>query len=61
MANQIARFFEPYPDTEAVDGVLDHLKRFWSPAMRSQLISSVHRAKTPLDPLVVRAVARLTA
>jgi len=38
MANQIASFFEAYPDqTEAIDGVSGHLKKFWSPKMRVKL------------------------
>ena len=38
MANQIASFFEAYPDqSEAIDGVSGHLKKFWSPKMRFKL------------------------
>ena len=38
MANQIASFFEAYPDqAEAIDGVSGHLKKFWSPKMRVKL------------------------
>ncbi|NCV28151.1 MAG: formate dehydrogenase [Nitrosomonadales bacterium] len=38
MANQIASFFEAYPDqSEAIDGVSGHLKKFWSPKMRVKL------------------------
>jgi formate dehydrogenase subunit delta len=36
--NQIAHFHEPYPQDQAVAGVLEHLKNFWTPAMRRQLI-----------------------
>ena len=59
MANQIARFFEPYPPDEAVDGVVDHLKRFWTPAMRAQLIQHTRMTKDGLQPLVVQAAERL--
>ena len=38
MANQIASFFQAYPDqTEATEGVSGHLKKFWSPKMRVKL------------------------
>ncbi len=36
--NQIAHFHEPYPHGQAVAGVVEHLKSFWTPAMRRQLI-----------------------
>jgi formate dehydrogenase subunit delta len=61
MANQIAQFFEPYPENEAVDGVADHLKRFWSPAMRTQLLEYLNVEHTDLEPLVVQAAERLRA
>jgi formate dehydrogenase subunit delta len=61
MSTQIAQFFEPYPRREAIDGVQDHLLKFWTPAMREALVA-VHRANTPeLHPLVVEAVDRLLA
>jgi len=39
MANQIGAFFESYPDrAEAVAGVANHLRSFWAPVMRRQII-----------------------
>ncbi len=38
MANQIAQFFAPYPEPEAIAGIRDHLARFWDPAMRRELL-----------------------
>jgi formate dehydrogenase subunit delta len=39
MANQIGTFFESYPDrAEASSEIAVHLKRFWAPRMRSQLL-----------------------
>lgn len=39
MANRIGAFFEAQPDRdEAMAGIADHLKKFWEPRMRSQLI-----------------------
>ncbi len=31
MANQIAAFFRSYPEEEAVAGIHDHIRSFWSP------------------------------
>jgi formate dehydrogenase subunit delta len=36
-ANQVAAFFEPYTEEEAVAGVADHLMKFWEPRMRAAL------------------------
>lgn len=39
MANEIASFFEGEPERAAViDGVAGHLKRFWDPRMRRELV-----------------------
>lgn len=40
--NQIACFHEPYPHDQAVAGVVEHLKSFWTPAMRQQLAAFAH-------------------
>lgn len=36
-ANQIAAFFEAYPQERAVAGVAEHINKFWTPPMRKQL------------------------
>lgn len=42
MANQIGTFFESFPDREeALDGIANHLKKFWPPAMRQTLITAI--------------------
>ena len=41
MANQIASFFAAEPDrTAAVDGVAGHLRKFWEPRMRRELVAA---------------------
>lgn len=38
MANRIAEFFEAYPcHEEAVEGVANHIRKFWEPRMRTRL------------------------
>ena len=40
MANDIANFFAAEPDRQlAIDGVCGHLKKFWEPRMRKQIIA----------------------
>jgi formate dehydrogenase subunit delta len=59
MANQIALFFAGYPREEAVVGVTDHLKKYWEPRMRRQIIEYVARGGGGLHELAVEAVKRL--
>lgn len=62
MANQIADFFAAYPDDDAIDGVRDHLEKFWTPAMRKELVEIVDGLRlTEGEPhaLVRRAAAAL--
>lgn len=49
MANQIAHFFAVYPEADAVEGVRDHLAKFWDRAMREELlaIDAAQRAAPP--------------
>ena len=63
MANQIAHFFAPYPEADAVEGVRDHLVKFWTPAMRRELQELVANAATSsrdVHPLVLGAVGQNT-
>ncbi len=40
MANRIGAFFEALPDRqEGLDGVAEHLRRYWEPRMRRQLLA----------------------
>jgi formate dehydrogenase subunit delta len=42
MANRIGEFFDSMPDhDEAVDGVADHIRRFWEPRMRLAILSAL--------------------
>ena len=61
MANQIALFFAGYPHDEAVAGVADHLKKFWEPRMRRQIIAYVEGGGAGLHELVPEAVRQLEA
>lgn len=58
MANQIGSFFASEPDHAlAVEGVASHLRRFWDPRMRTQLLAWVDQTGGPaLTPLVLEAV-----
>jgi len=65
MANQIAANLDDGKNPEkAVDGTLDHLKRFWTPAMRQQIVEHYRQGSNgeeviELSLIAARAVARL--
>ena len=54
MANQIARFFAAQPEGAA--GAAGHLKNFWDPQMRAELIAWCAGGGDGLDPLAAEAV-----
>jgi formate dehydrogenase subunit delta len=39
MANQIGVFFASQKGDAAVQGILDHIKKFWDPRMRSAILA----------------------
>lgn len=59
-ANEIARFWDAYPHDDAVRGVADHLRNFWEPRFRRQLVEYAHNDGAGLHELVKEAV-RLVA
>ena len=58
MANQIGTFFEAMPDrAEALEGIAMHLKKFWEPRMRRQLLAHVDgKQGEGLSPMVSEAI-----
>jgi formate dehydrogenase subunit delta len=60
MANQIAANFDYGPDkAKSVAGVLDHLRRFWTPQMHIEIIEYRKRGGTELNEIAALAVAKL--
>jgi formate dehydrogenase subunit delta len=60
MANQIGTFFEAMPDrAEALDGIAQHLRRYWDPRMRRALLAHVDGGgQTGLSDAVLEAIRR---
>ncbi len=58
MANRIGDFFAAQPDREeALLGIADHIRKFWTPTMRAQLIDSVQAGEaTDLRDVVLDAL-----
>jgi formate dehydrogenase subunit delta len=59
MANQIGKFFVSQGAEQAVPGIADHLKKFWDPRMRAQILKHLDAGGAGLDPPVRRAVEQL--
>jgi formate dehydrogenase subunit delta len=58
MANQIGDFFAPYPPARRAEGVRNHLRTYWDPRMRAQLLALVDLGGAGLAPHVIEG-ARL--
>ncbi|MBI5853302.1 MAG: formate dehydrogenase subunit delta [Planctomycetes bacterium] len=57
MANEIAAFFEAEPDRKVVlEGIANHLKRFWDPRMRRELLAHFQRGGEGLRDSVREAL-----
>lgn len=59
MANQIAENFYVGDEDKAVAGTADHLRRFWTPDMRREIIAYAESSGADLSALAARAVAEL--
>ena len=60
MANEIGGFFEQIPDhREAVGSIATHIKNFWEPRMRRQIIDYARTDEGELKPIVREAILSL--
>jgi formate dehydrogenase subunit delta len=60
MANDIAAFFAAEPDRAvAVEGVRNHLARFWEPRMRREIIAYAQAGGDGLSEIAAAAVGQL--
>lgn len=62
MANDIGAFWAAEPDkSEAARNVANHLKRFWDPRMRRQIVAHYREGGAGLDDIARSAVAMLAS
>lgn len=60
MANDIGNFFKSEPDHAlAVAGVANHLRRFWDPRMRREIVAHLDGGGEGLSELAREAVSKL--
>ncbi|QWF71579.1 formate dehydrogenase subunit delta [Methylomonas paludis] len=62
MANNIGAFFKSEPDRVlAIQGVEQHIRNFWEPRMRKQIIAYVEKGDQELLDIVAEAVKHIAA
>jgi formate dehydrogenase subunit delta len=59
MANDIGNFFRAQPRPEAVAGIANHIRSFWTPRMRRKLIGELDSGAPGLDELTREALCSL--
>lgn len=60
MANQIARNLAAEGPERSVDMVEEHIRSFWDPLMRRNIVALAQERPDALSPTAAAAVARLT-
>jgi formate dehydrogenase subunit delta len=60
MANDIGNFFRAQPRDEAVAGIANHIRSFWSPQMRKKLMGQLDSGVVGLDELPREAMRSLS-
>jgi len=62
MVNDIAAFFESESGREkAIDDVATHMRRFWDPRMRREIVAHFAKGGDGLSEVSLAAVAKLAA
>jgi formate dehydrogenase subunit delta len=58
MVNRIGQFFQAMPDRgEALEGIAMHVKRFWEPRMRRELLAYIDaQGGKGIEPVVLEAL-----
>jgi formate dehydrogenase subunit delta len=58
MANQIGQFYEALPNRqEGLEGIAGHLRKFWDPRMRRELLAYIdEKGGDGLRPMVREAI-----
>lgn len=61
LATDVAAQFRHLPAEDAVAAVEAHLRTFWAPGMRAQLVDAVRTRPDGIDPIVVSVARHLEA
>jgi formate dehydrogenase subunit delta len=55
LGHDLVRNFEALPPEKAAVEIATHIRKFWEPRMRQELLARIRRGDTSLHPLLVRA------
>jgi formate dehydrogenase subunit delta len=55
MANQISDYFKSYSEKEALDGIAEHISKFWEPRMRKDFFAHLEKGGDGFSELVKKA------
>lgn len=62
MANDIGNYFASEPDHQvAVDGIADHIRKFWDPVMRRKIFAHLEVGGEGLNSLPKEALKKLAS
>ena len=59
MANQIGTYFASQHRQDPVEGIANHLRKFWDPTMRCAILAYAEQGGHGLAPKVLEAVQSL--
>jgi formate dehydrogenase subunit delta len=59
LGHDLVRNFEALPPEKAAVEIATHIRKFWEPRMRHELVARVRWGDTSLHPLLVRAAEDL--
>ena len=59
LANEIAVQFQHQPADEAATAIANHIRMFWDPRMRADLLTRAQTDPDDLNPLVLAAIKLL--
>jgi formate dehydrogenase subunit delta len=59
MANQIAEFFKSYGEKAAIEGIADHISKFWEPRMRRDFFEHMEKGGDGFSDLVKKSAAEV--
>ena len=59
LGHDLVRNFEALPREKAATEIATHIRKFWEPRMRQDLLARIRFGDTTLHPLLVRAAENL--
>lgn len=59
LGHDLVRNFEALPPDEAASEIATHIRKFWDPRMRQELLARIRRGDSDLHPLLVNAAENL--